>query len=113
MKELTDKQLIALDLLTCGRGLSYKEIAEQVGIDVRTLYRWRNEAEFVHFQAAFKEINDARWAATVDAARRAALKLCDEGNASMVQFVLKNEGYNPATKVEADVKQTIEINIEE
>jgi hypothetical protein len=113
MKELTDKQLIALDLLTCGRGLSYKEIAEQVGIDVRTLYRWRNEAEFVHFQAAIKEINDARWAATVDAARRAALKLCDEGNASMVQFVLKNEGYNPATKVEADVKQTIEINIEE
>lgn len=112
-KQLTDKQLLALELLTCGRGLSYREIAETVGIDVRTLYRWRHESDFVHFQDAFKAINDARWAATVDAARRAALKLCDEGNASMVQFVLKNEGYNPTQKIEADVATTITIDIEE
>lgn len=113
MKELTDKQLRALELLTCGKGLSFKEICAEVGIDAKTLWRWRHEPEFAHFQEAYKKINDERWDATVDAARRAALKLCDEGNASMVQFVLKNEGYNPATKVEADVKQTIEINIEE
>jgi hypothetical protein len=31
----------------------------------------------------------------------------------MVEFVLKNEGYNPSTKVEADVKTEITINIEE
>jgi hypothetical protein len=60
-----------------------------------------------------KQINDERWAATVDAAREAALKLIGEGNAKLVEFVLKNEGYNPTTKVEADVHQSITINIEE
>lgn len=112
-KQLTDKQLHALELLTCGKGLAFKEIAEQVGVDVRTLWRWRHESDFVHFQEAFQKINDERWAATVDAARRAALKLCDEGNASMVQFVLKNEGYNPTQKIEADVATTITIDIDE
>lgn len=112
-KELTDKQMLALELLTCGKGLSFKEICEQVGIDAKTLWNWRHCPEFSHFQDAQKKINDERWAATVDAARKAALKLCDEGNASMVQFVLKNEGYNPATKVEADVNTSININIEE
>lgn len=112
-KQLTDKQMLALELLTCGKGLSFKEIAETVGVNPHTLWDWRHEPEFTHFQEAYKRINDERWAATVDAARKAALKLCDEGNASMVQFVLKNEGYNPTTKVEADVKQSITINIEE
>lgn len=112
-KELTDKQLHALELLTCGKGMKYKDICEAVGIDQRTLLRWRTESDFVHFQDALKRINEERWAATVDVAREAAVKLCEEGNASMVQFILKNEGYNPTTKVEADVKQAININIEE
>lgn len=112
-KQLTDKQMLALELLTCGKGLSFKEICEQVQIDAKTLWNWRHLPEFSHFQEAQKKIDDERWAATVDAARRAALKLCDEGNASMVQFVLKNEGYNPTQKIEADVATTITIDIDE
>jgi hypothetical protein len=113
MKELTDKQLLALELLTCGKGLSYKKIAEEVGVNPKTLYDWRNEPEFTHFQAELKRLNDERWLAIVDAAKASALRLCDGDNASMVQFILKNDGYNPATKLEADVTQTININIEE
>lgn len=112
-KQLTDKQMLALELLTCGKGLSFKEICAQVEIDAKTLWNWRHLPEYSHFQEAQKKIDDERWAATVDAARRAALKLCDEGNASMVQFVLKNEGYNPTQKIEADVATTITIDIEE
>ena len=112
-KELTDKQMLALELLTCGKGMSYKAICEEVGIDARTLYRWRHESEFVHFQNELKRINDERWLAIVDAAKASALRLVEQDNAAMTQFVLKNDGYNPATKVEADVTQTININIEE
>lgn len=113
MKELTEKQLLALELLTCGKGLRYKDIAEQVGVDVRTLWEWRKGADFLHFQQRFDEINQERWIATVDAARQAALRLCEKDNQKMVEFVLKNEGYNPTTKVEAEVSTNIEINIEE
>lgn len=112
-KTLTDKQRKALELLTCGLGLSYKEIAEQVGVDNKTLYRWRNEPEFAHFQDELKRLNDIRWQAAEDAAREGAISLCREGNQKMIEFVMKNLGYNPSTKVEAEVNQTINISIEE
>lgn len=111
-KKLTPKQKLALELLTNGEGLSYKAIAEQVGIDAKTLWRWRNEPEFAHFQAELEKINNQRWMATVDAARQAAFDLCKNGNQRMVEFVLKNEGYNPTQKVEAELTNDITINIE-
>ena len=111
-KRLTDKQRIALELLTNGQGLSYKAIAEQVGVDTRTIYRWRNESAFVYFQEELEKINNQRWMATVDAARQAAFELCKDKNQRMVEFVLKNEGFNPTQKVEAELTNDITINIE-
>ena len=111
-KELTDKQKRAIELLTCGTGMKYKDICAELGIDGKTLYRWRNEPEFAHFQAELTRVNDERWLAIVDAARESALALVKDGNAKMVEFVLKNEGYNPTTKVEADVSTDIVINID-
>lgn len=113
MKELTDKQRLAIELLTCGKGLSYKEICEQVGIDQSNLYRWRTSQDFAHFQEELKRVNDERWLATVDAAREAARRLVEKDNQKMVEFILKNEGYNPTQKIEADVTTDIEITIEE
>ena len=112
-KRLTDKQMKALELLTCGLGLSYKEICEQLQIDGKTLWNWRNSPSFSHFQEELKRINDARWLAAEDAAREGAVSLCREGNQKMIEFVMKNLGYNPSTKVEAEVNQTINISIEE
>ena len=110
---LNKKQKLAIELLTSGKGMSYKEIAETVGVNPKTLWSWRHEPEFVSFQEELKKIDDARWAATIDAAREAALKLVQEGKTEMVKFVLQNAGYNPTQKVEADVKTKININITE
>lgn len=112
-KRLTDKQLHALQLLTCGEGLPYKQICEEVGIDSATLWRWRTSQDFANFQEELQRINDERWLATVDAARKAAVRLIEKDNQKMVEFVLKNEGYNPTQKIEADVSTDIQINIEE
>lgn len=112
-KKLTPKQKYALELLTCGKGLKYKEIAQMVGIDQHTLWDWRHEPQFTHFQDELKRINDERWLATVDAAREAAFRLVEQDNPKMVEFILKNEGYNPTQKIEADVKTDIQINIED
>lgn len=110
-KKLTDKQQMALELLTCGKGMKYKDICEAVGIDGKTLYRWRHEPDFAHFQEELDKINDARWMATVDAAREGALKLCADGNQKMIEFVLKNEGFNPTQKVEAELNTDIVVNV--
>lgn len=111
-KKLTPKQKLALELLTNGEGLSYKAIAEQVGVSPKTLWDWRNSTGFVNFQEELAKINEQRWLATVDAAREAAFNLCKNGNQRMVEFVLKNEGYNPTQKVEAELTNDINISIE-
>ena len=110
---LNKKQRIALELLTCGEGLSYKEIAERAGVSAKTLWNWRNGNDFTEFQNALKQINDERWAATVDAAREAALRLCKEGKADFVKFVLQNAGYNPTQKIDAELHNDIVIEIGE
>lgn len=110
---LTPKQRQAVELLTCGEGLLYKDICERVGINARTLYEWRTSPDFLRFQSEVKRLNDERWLATVDAARQAAFRLVENDNQRMVEFVLKNEGYNPAQKIEAEVNQEINIEITE
>lgn len=112
-KQLTDKQRMALDLLTSGLGMKYKDIAAAVDVNEKTLWRWRNEPEFAEFQDALKKLNDERWLATVDAARQGALKLCMDGNQKMIEFILKNDGLNPTQKVEADINTDIVINIDQ
>lgn len=112
-KKLNPKQKKALELLTCGLGMTFKEIAEQVGVNPKTLWDWRNLPEYTHFQDELKRLNDIRWQAAEDAAREGAISLCREGNQKMIEFVLKNVGYNPTNKIEADVHTDIIINIDD
>ena len=110
---LNKKQRLAIELLTSGEGLSYKEIAEKSGVTPKTLWNWRNSNEFTEFQEELAKVNDERWQAAEDAARAGAIKLCKEGNQKMIEFVLKNAGYNPTQKVEAELHTDINITIEE
>lgn len=112
-RNLTAKQRMAIELLTGGEGLTYKEIAERVGIDVKNLYLWRTSPDFAMFQAEYNKVMDAKWLATIEAARQSAFELCKNGNQKMVEFVLKNDGLNPTQKVEADINTDIVITIDE
>lgn len=109
--QLTKKQKMALEFLTSGEGMTFKEIAEAVDVNEKTLWRWRNEPAYALFQEELNRLNEIRWQAAEDAARSAAIRLCKEGNPKMVQFVLQNAGYNPTQKVEAELHSDIVINI--
>lgn len=112
-RNLTAKQRMAIELLTGGEGLTYKEIAERVQIDPKNLYLWRTSPEFAMFQAEYNKVMDAKWLATIEAARQSAFELCKSGNQKMVEFVLKNDGLNPTQKVEADINTDIVITIDD
>jgi hypothetical protein len=112
-KNLNTKQKRAIELLTSGEGLTLKQVAEEVNVNPKTLWDWRNLPEYTLFQEELKRINDERWKAAEDAAREAAIRLCKDGNQKMVEFVLKNAGYNPTQKVEADISTDINITIGE
>ena len=112
-KNITTKQRQALELLTSGKGYTYKQISEEVGVNPKTLWEWRNSPEYVMFQEELDRLNTIRWQAAEDAAREAAIQLCKDGNQKMVEFVLKNAGYNPTQKVEAEISTDIVINLEQ
>lgn len=104
---------MALELMTSGLGMKYKDIADAVGVNQRTLWDWRNAPEYTHFQEALQRVNDERWAALADAARASAMRLVLADNQKMTEFILRNDGLNPTQKVEADINTDIVINIEE
>lgn len=110
---LNKKQRLALELLTSGKGMTYREICAAVEIAPKTLWQWRNAPQFEEFQEELERLNIERWAAAEDAARAGAIKLCLEGNQKMIQFVLQNCGFNPTQKIDADLHNDIVINIEE
>ena len=112
VKGLTPKQKQAVQLLIYS-SMTYTEICEEIGINMKTLWRWRNEPEFAQFQQEYERVKEEQWLATVEAARASALKLCREGNQKMTEFILKNDGLNPTTRVEAEVSTDIVINIGE
>lgn len=109
---LTAKQRKAIELLI-NSTMTYQEIADEVGVNRKTLYDWRHEPQFTSFQEEYKRLKDEQWLATVEAARKGALKLCIGGNQKMIEFVLKNDGLNPAQKVEAEINTDIVINIDQ
>ena len=58
---LNDKQRLAIDLIILGRG--YGDIAHSIGVDRKTLYRWRMDAPFVE---ALDELRRLVWSAAAD-----------------------------------------------
>lgn len=109
---LTAKQRKAVDLLV-NANMTYKQICEEVQINPKTLWEWRNNPEYVTFQQEYQRLKDEQWLATVETARRSALKLCEDGNQRMVEFILKNDGLNPTQKVEAEINTDIVINLDD
>lgn len=112
---LSQKQRRALEMLTSGSGYDYTEICREIGVTDKTLWSWRNGSNptDILFQNELKKLNEMRWQAAEDAARESCITLCKEGNQKMIEFVLKNVGYNPAQKVEAEISTDINITIEE
>lgn len=102
---------MAIELMTSGLGMKYKDIAEAVGVNPRTLYDWRTNPDFLHFQEELQRINDERFAMLADAARASAMRLLLADNEKMTEFILRNDGLNPSQKVEADVKTDVVIEI--
>lgn len=108
---ISKKQHQALEMMTGSQNYSFVEIAKTVGISITQLWNWRTQPQFADFQNELKKLNELKWETTVNAAREAALELCKKQNQKMVEFVLKNEGYNPTQHIDADVNTEINIVI--
>ena len=92
MAKLTEAQYRAIVLLSQPKkgGLTYAEIAEEVGVDERTLRRWRNKDEFN------EELKKAIMRDTLDRLPEVMASVPDhiinDGNAAMLRTLLQAHG---------------------
>lgn len=102
---LNRKQKLAAEIMAAEPSLSGAKIAERVGCDVTTFYRWKKNQEwcdYVHTCCVeeFKEIEKI----AVQKLKENAAK----GNQKAIEYVLNYMGYQPEQKI--DIKNS-DINI--
>lgn len=98
-RRLTEAQIRAIEYMSLPKkgGLTYDEIAATVGVDVRTLYRWKRDDVF--FNALTKKIVRD----TVDRLPEVFASIPDHiiigGNAAMFRTLLQAHGMLPGKVV--------------
>ena len=89
---------------------TYVELSQIVGCNRNTITVWKNNKEFQEeYARRLKEM----WQDSEAIAVKAMIKLAKEGSFQASKYILDSQGYAPAQKIEAEVKQDINIVIEE
>ena len=106
---LTAKQKALAELMILKPELTNVEYAKEVVIDPKTLYKWKKKDEF---QAYISELCQDKFK---DLEKLAIDKLRDnisKGNQKAIEYTLDYLGYKATQKVEAELTNDININIE-
>lgn len=102
-RRLNEKQIAAIEFLALPNrgGLSYEEIAEQVGVDRATLYRWRKEDYFN--DELKRQIVRNTIERLPDVMASIPDHIIKDGNAAMLRTLLQTHGML-TDKVEVETK---------
>lgn len=110
-KKLSEKQIAAIEYLALPKrgGLTYEEIAKEVGVDERTLLRWRNDDTF-HGELNRKIIRN-----TTDRLPEVMASVPDhiinDGNAAMLRTLLQAHSLL-TDKVEVETKAADSVDMD-
>lgn len=107
---LKPRQLALIEAIIANPTASHVELAEIVGINRNTITVYKRDAEF---KAELKRRLTEIWEDSEAMAIQNMRKLADDGSFQANKYILDSLGYAPTQKIEAEVNQTIEINIEE
>ena len=105
---LKPKQKLLAELMVGNPYLNNVEYADVVGIDPKTLYKWKKTDEF---QAYMSELLREQWKDAEKLAQKKMIELALNGDFRANQYILDNLGYKPTTKVEADINTDTIIRI--
>lgn len=111
MAKLNDKQYAAIALLALPKrgGMSYEQVAEEVGVDARTLYKWRQDDRF-NEELKRKIMRD-----TLERLPEVQASIPDhiinDGNAAMYRTMMQSLGLL-TEKVELEQRSTSGVDIE-
>ena len=105
---LKPKQKLLAELMVARPELTNEEKAKEIGIDPKTLYKWKKEVEF---QDYLHELGKAKFADMEGLALAKLQENIAAKNQKAIEYALDYLGYKATTKVEADVNGNMDINI--
>ena len=107
---LKQKHYALIEALLANPTATHVQLAEIVGVNRNTITAWRRMPEFQEeFQKRLKQM----WKDGELIAVNTMLDLAGHGDFKASQYILNSLGYAPAQRIEAEVNQTININIED
>lgn len=108
---LTVKKRLLAELMALQPEWTNADYAREIGIDQKTLYRWKKEEEFKEYLHSFckEKFKDLE---------RLAIKKLEEqvmgGDFRAVQYVLDGTGYKPADMLNVNTDNvTLKVTVEE
>lgn len=110
MKDIEARQNAFLDAYLENPILSMKAHAERLGINVRTVYNWKDN-NINGFADKLQERLSRKWEEAKQMASEQMFSLAREGDFKAVKYILDYHGYAPAQKVEAKVENKTVINV--
>lgn len=105
---LKARQLQLVDAMIANPMMSDVKLAEQLGINNKTVGVWRKLPEF---QEELKKRLAEKWKSAERLAVGQMLHLAEEGDFRANKYILDSLGYAPAQKVEAKVDATAQVVI--
>ena len=107
---LKPKQVELLEAMLANPMLSDVKLAELLSLNNKTVGKWRKQDEF---QEELKARLAEQWKDAERLAQKKMIELANDGCFQANKYILDSLGYAPATRIEADLKNDIVINIEE
>jgi len=103
----SEAQLEAIEILSAGPAL-YKDVAAQVGVDVRTIARWRKDQEF---RSEVKHSLYNRLSDELPAVFNVLLDKCKSGDLRAIRLLLEHLSRVDMIEVGQDLSHTIQWQI--
>lgn len=107
---LTAKQLELIEAMLSNPMLSDVKLAEVVGLNNKTVGKWRKLPEF---QEELKKRLNLQWKDAERIAQKTIIDLARKGDYKAAKYLLDSLGYAPTQKIEADVNTDIIVNVED
>lgn len=109
-KDTEARQNAFLDAYLENPILSMKAHAEQLGINYRTVYNWKDR-NINGFADKLQERLSRKWEEAKQMASEQMFSLAREGDFKAVKYILDYHGYAPTQKVDAKVESKTVINV--
>ena len=107
---ITTRQMDFIEFMIANPLITGKELCKEYGLSNNTYSAWRRQPKFKEYLS--KRLQE-KWKDNEFMAQATIEQLARDGDFKAAKYILDSLGYAPVQKVQAEVQNSITINVEE